>query len=364
MTPSLISRFSYFIRNYPRPRLFIIGIVVGVSLYVGASIGAMFRLIVPNVDDGVPFTGSTNRQISLDAYFVDADMGAKTVTVDWFPFASKCPSPEMLVNLYVDANLLAPAVTATLPVGSASALVSQLNATQACQPTSRNNLSVFRTIHRLTSQGKHTGNLNFDPGSLQVYPFDEYILRITIFASLASTNESVGIILKKSTGTPLNSVIILNKEQCNNTDQGVYLTFDVSRSAPVLALVTITFTAFTLLGMSGIYTLVAAVAFEGNLANEMLVPIAGVGALFAVMSIRASLPGAPVGFGAFIGTLRHGVRASRCKTTPRDEEMPRNLEETIDELKNAVIEMRRVLAAMETRFPQTEGEGSTPMLVS
>jgi hypothetical protein len=41
-----------------------------------------------------------------------------------------------------------------------------------------------------------------------------------------------------------NSVITLNKEQCNNTDLGIFLAFDVSRSGSVVALVIIIVGAF------------------------------------------------------------------------------------------------------------------------
>jgi hypothetical protein len=52
-----------------------------------------------------------------------------------------------------------------------------------------------------------------------------------------------------------------------------------------------------LLGVSGVYIAAAAVVLNENVANEMVAPIVGVGALFAVTSIRANLPGAPAGFG-------------------------------------------------------------------
>ncbi|KAJ7878684.1 hypothetical protein B0H13DRAFT_2279019 [Mycena leptocephala] len=312
-------------------------IAIGCALWIGmVAVLSQWAVTLRDVGDSVPLTGSPTRQISLGAYFVDADLGAKTVTVDWFPNAVECPSAEMLVNLYVD------------PLAS------------------RDNRAIWLIGPKA------------DPGSLHDYPHDTYILRISIFALLASTNKSVGIILTKSAGTPVNSLITLNKEQCNNTDQGIFLAFDVSRSQTVVALADITVGIFVLLGFLGVHIVVAALVFNENVAIEMLVPIAGVGALVAVTSIRTNLPGAPVGFGvAFdsytilpifgvavllvavlsLRALFRGFRAIQRKAALPDDgrpislqDMPQNLVETVNELKNAVIEMRWAIATNGTRL--------------
>jgi uncharacterized coiled-coil protein SlyX len=60
----------------------------------------------------------------------------------------------------------------------------------------------------------------------------------------------------------------------------------------------------------------------------------------------------------FLRVLLRSFPAVQRKATPPDEEHsipPPNLEETINELKNAVIEMRRAIATMGTHpTPQTE----------
>ncbi|KAJ7111751.1 hypothetical protein C8R44DRAFT_932979 [Mycena epipterygia] len=255
------------------------------------------HLILGDVNDSVPLTGSTEHQISLTGNYLDIDAIARTATVDWFPSAVGCPSPELVVNIFVDPNLFAAAVDGMASDSPPSEPVFQLNTTKACNPTNHDSFPVFRTVFKLAGLGS-SGRLNSRTGSLQAYPYDTYFFQISMFAQMASTNASVGFVLGKSFGIPINFDVVLDTAESRNNDQGILLNFTISRSTAVIGLVITIVVANWLVTIAFLWITVAAFMWEQNIVAEMFVlPIA---TLFAFTSVRSNLPGAPAGFGAVI----------------------------------------------------------------
>ncbi|KAJ6578123.1 hypothetical protein B0H19DRAFT_1122446 [Mycena capillaripes] len=134
-----------------------------------------------------------------------------------------------------------------------------------------------------------------DRESLQAYPLDQYIFQVSIYALLSSTNESVGIILGKSFGTPVNFDIKLDNANSSNNEEGILLSFVASRSKAVIAFVFLVIIANWIVTLAFLWITTAAFVFEETVIREMFaLPIAS---LFAFTSVRANLPGAPTGFG-------------------------------------------------------------------
>ncbi|KAJ7261623.1 hypothetical protein C8J57DRAFT_1514139 [Mycena rebaudengoi] len=262
------------------------------ALVISVSFGTTSTLVLQGVDNNISFTGTTSHSLSLIPNFLDVDATARTANIDWFPRAVRCDSPEMVVNLFVDPNLLA----STGNGGTASSdppltPVFRFNSTEQCSTSIRNSFNVFRTTIKLTGLAS-PGML--DRESLQAYPYDRYLFQVSMYALLASTNESVGILLEKSFGTPVNFDIKLDKARSSNTEEGILLSFVASRSKAVVGLVIVVVVANWLVTIAFLWITTAAFFWEDKVVTEMVaLPI---GALFAFTSVRANLPGAPAGF--------------------------------------------------------------------
>jgi len=134
--------------------------------------------------------------------------------------------------------------------------------------------------------------------SLQWYPLDIYLAQFSLFAQLNSTSENVGIVTDRPFGSPVNFRVNLDKKSSRNTDQGLYIRLDVRRSGAVKLLVFIIVLANWLATIAFLWITVAALLWPESVVKEMFViPIA---TLFAFTSVRANMPGAPAGFGAFM----------------------------------------------------------------
>ncbi|KAJ7148490.1 hypothetical protein C8R43DRAFT_1009152 [Mycena crocata] len=288
---------SFLASLSPIARHVIICVAVA-ALVLGVSFGITKHLILTDVDDRVPLENGPTEQISLVANFLDVDATMRTVTVDWFPLTALCLSPELVVNIFADPNLMVASSDKDDGPGNTdppTEAVFQFNTTAGCHPTNRNSFAAFRTVFKLAGLGS-AGRTN--TRSLQAYPYDVYLFQISMFAQLASTNASVGIVLEQSFGIPINFDIILDKSTSTNTDEGMLLNFTVSRSKAVVSLVILIVVANWLVTIAFLWITVAAFIWNEDIVAEMFVlPI---GALFAFTSVRSNLPGAPAGFGAVV----------------------------------------------------------------
>ncbi|KAJ7696628.1 hypothetical protein B0H16DRAFT_1727604 [Mycena metata] len=255
------------------------------------------QLVLKDVDDRILLTGTPEYQVQFVANYLDVDATARTAIVDWFPVAVDCSAPELVVNFFVDPNLLddggAEEFTSTAPP---VVPIFRFNTTEGCFPTNLRSFPVFRTVFKLTGLGV-TGELSLRTGTLQAYPYDKYYFQISMFAQTAA-GESVGLLLDQSFGIPINFDVIINKAHSTNNEEGLSLEFSITRSRAVIGLVIIIVVANWLVTIAFLWITVAAFVWDQEIVADMFVlPI---GTLFAFTSVRANLPGAPTGFGAVV----------------------------------------------------------------
>ncbi|KAJ7940178.1 hypothetical protein B0H13DRAFT_1849484 [Mycena leptocephala] len=212
--------------------------------------------------------GDVDDRIRLTANYLEVDATLRTVTVDWFPQPLDCSSnPEMVVNLFVDPNLLVPPGVSSLSTARPWTPIFQLNTSEGCIRTNYDSFPVFRTVFKLTGLGG-SDQLTARTGSLQAYPYDE------------------------------NFDVILDKAHSINDNDGILLYFNVSRSTAVIGLVMTISVANWLVTIAFLWITVAAFMWDKDIVAEMFVlPIA---TLFAFIAVRSNLPGAPAGFGAVV----------------------------------------------------------------
>ncbi|KAK0493699.1 hypothetical protein EDD18DRAFT_1356153 [Armillaria luteobubalina] len=146
-----------------------------------------------------------------------------------------------------------------------------------------------------------------DVSYLSAYPFDSYYADIVIFAQDVLTNDSVSVDLSTSYGlisgikTTTDAVEYSPWQPKNNLGvlqglQGaIHIYMNIERSALVIAyclIITITFWMVTLVIC---LIMIATVFFGFRQRNEIVV--VPIGTVFAFTQLRASMPGAPDGFG-------------------------------------------------------------------
>ncbi|KAK7039875.1 hypothetical protein R3P38DRAFT_493444 [Favolaschia claudopus] len=297
--------------HFPRSKIIrqILASILLTAIVIALSFGITSHLILGEVDDHLPLENAPPQQISLTANFLDIDTTARTMTVDWYTDYDCDNSTQIFAtNIFVDSNLLAAPSGTQLSDMASIAIpttpIFRMNITEACSDEdnrARANSPVFRTILKLTGQpsasrSRQAGQANRD--SLQAYPFDNYYFEVFMFATVASTNQSVGMNLEDSFGTPINFELSLRKDISFNNDRGLYLHFTVKRSTAVKSLVIIIVIANWLVTLAFLWVTVAAFVWDHEIVTEMfVVPIA---TLFAFTSVRANFPGAPSGFGAVV----------------------------------------------------------------
>ncbi|KAK0477794.1 hypothetical protein IW261DRAFT_1565573 [Armillaria novae-zelandiae] len=139
--------------------------------------------------------------------------------------------------------------------------------------------------------------------SLSAYPYDIYYVRIFVFAQDISTNTSVHLLLNGLIGVitgfhTLTTVIPPPPPQHNqwlSPTNSTEIIATLQRSTLVIVycgIITITFWMVTLMIC---LIMIAAVFFRFRQRNEIVV--VPIGTVFAFTQLRASMPGAPEGFG-------------------------------------------------------------------
>jgi len=224
------------------------------------------------------------------------------VTMDWYPTASDC---TLDVNLYLDPNLLdpsSPILDPTLPRSDETPEPSFHFDNSVVWPcpnySPRNNFATFRTVSKLL------GNFTYKTrSSQQAYPYDLYFTQVSMFAATVSTNASVPMNVTSTWGVPVNFAVRLDPTTTDYTD-GMIINLNVSRSHAVQLFVIFILLANWIVTIVFLWITIACVLWNEEVVKDMFaLPIA---ALFAFTSVRQNLPGAPVGFGAymdFVGIL-------------------------------------------------------------
>ncbi|KAJ7938645.1 hypothetical protein B0H13DRAFT_2301691 [Mycena leptocephala] len=276
-----------------RVKFIVASALLSAAVLIISCVTATF-LVLSDVNDRIPFTGPTPAQgISMIAEFLAIDSDARTLTMDWYPVAFNCSLPEVVVNIFVDPNLLDGSTDdSSASTDPSSSPVFQLNSTEGCHPTLQDSFATFQTVLKLTGRSSDSSSKS---RSLQAYPFDKYFAKISMFATLASTNASFPIFIERSFGIPINFDVQVDAAQSSSSEEGFLLSFNISRSGAVRALVLVISIANWLVTIAFVFITVAPFFFDTEIVAEMFVlPIA---ALFSFTSVRSNLPGAPVGFG-------------------------------------------------------------------
>ncbi|KAK0239332.1 hypothetical protein EDD85DRAFT_539075 [Armillaria nabsnona] len=264
--------------------------------------------------DDATSDGST-RKISLHADLISADLKQGTMVLDWSIVNDTCHSECAVVNIYFDTNFLHHSDTGdTRPSGSNRPLdptfVWNFTTFNDSDPFD-NSIALFQTEHAVFSPYDGTKHSIRHTQSCQVYyPFDWYLAAIVGWAKDASSNATVPLSLKSSSGLAVGLKIspdyVASASDLAEEDIPEVIEVIVTLERGTLVkcyciIITITFWLVTLMIC---LVMIMTVGFGFQQRNEIVVvPVATV---FAFTQLRSTMPGAPDGFGDildFVGVL-------------------------------------------------------------
>ncbi|OSD06806.1 hypothetical protein PYCCODRAFT_1463966 [Trametes coccinea BRFM310] len=287
--------YYYLKQRWPLVCALVLTIVVCLSV----AIGWCFRLKTFNIADPDSFH---NAVVQLSANIVDVDPNAQEITLDWgIEYECEvigCPD----VNIYFDSNTLrSDSGSSQVPSNVKPDPIFAVNGGNV--RAMRNNTDrrpsalTFRTEVAITNAPTHR--------TLQSYPYDKYVTKLVFFAEEAATNESVSIAIVKTTGIAVGfNVQLQNITEIRDNFETVTKNIEVTRG-PVVRLYALFIVLIVwLVTLTFMATCVMNVFFGKGISSGVLV--LPVGTLFAFTQLRATLPGAPEGFGAvidFVGIL-------------------------------------------------------------
>ncbi|KAL1939858.1 hypothetical protein VTO73DRAFT_9558 [Trametes versicolor] len=267
----------------------LIATIVGCSL----GIGWAFRLRTFNIADPDNMSDS---MVQLSANIVNVDPLEQKMTLDWVINynceAIGCPD----VNIYFDSNTLrTDSGSSQTPSNTKPDPVFTVNGGNVL--TMRNNTDrrpsslTFRTDVAISNAHTHR--------TLQSYPYDKYDTELVFFAEEAITNNSVSIAIVKTTGIAVGFSIQLHDTTDDRDNFGTVIkNIEITRGTAVRLYAISIVLAIWLVTLTFMATCVVNVFFgKGISAGVLVLPI---GTLFAFTQLRATLPGAPEGFGAVI----------------------------------------------------------------
>ncbi|KAF5348056.1 hypothetical protein D9758_010006 [Tetrapyrgos nigripes] len=243
------------------------------------------------------------RQILLEAILISADPKLGTLTLDWNVMGeanSSCSKENLTtcsdVGIFFDNNLLrmdkdsgsGPILNnrPTQPIFIFNATAKAVADIMVNTPTFRTPLALFSPLE--------------SPSSLIYYPFDRYTAEIFIFAQDMGTNETVGVSLGKTRGIAVgfktSAAPRLNVDIPPGT---IDIIVTLQRGNLVKTYSIVATIAIWLVTLILLLVMITSVFFGFRQKGEVLVvPVA---TLFAFVTLRQSMPGAPEGFGDIIG---------------------------------------------------------------
>ncbi|KAH9912882.1 hypothetical protein B0H21DRAFT_704132 [Amylocystis lapponica] len=293
---------SWLRRQWIILSVFFVVVIVGFSIGVGWAL----RLHLFDITDRQAAEGNV---VSLYANLIAIDPVGQTMTMDWkatYPCEfntnpSTCPD----INIFFDEASFRTGSLSSNSTVSSNKLPTPtffLNTTDyflAFKNESDDRLSspYFRTILAITSAG--TGR------TLQSYPFDKYISKISIFAQNAADNSSIGVAIPATDGlaTGFDAVLQGNLSGVGDNFRTLLKTIVVTRGQVIRVYALLVVMAVWLITLIFVGACVVSVFFgKGISACVLVLPPA---TLFAFTQLRGTLPGAPAGFGAtvFLGNF-------------------------------------------------------------
>ncbi|KAI0250633.1 hypothetical protein BJV78DRAFT_1217519 [Lactifluus subvellereus] len=287
-----------------------------ISVVGGTLIGWIFRvknfhakdtdIVVPgfsgrqvggSYDIFVLFTFLHQIHALFDVVDVDATLG--TITIFWIIDYDTCsslddgsPCPD--VNIYCDQNVLVnPPSPQAPPSTNLSTTPIFTWSTPATSVASANYASspVFKTVLLVVSAPRMAS------ANLQNYPFDIYISSILLFAREVASNSTVGFQLSTA-GIPVGFTLESQISSLLAFPGFVSADLTIKRGSLVKAYALIIVISVWIITLIFVYTtLYSLLGGYPQRVEFLVIPVA---TLFTVTQLRATMPGAPNGFGAII----------------------------------------------------------------
>ncbi|KAK0215387.1 hypothetical protein IW262DRAFT_217115 [Armillaria fumosa] len=308
--------------SYHRPSRVVCCLITSlalVSIFPTLWISIVLGTVPPNTTSEVSIVPSwyqyedqefPNRTIMLDANVVSADILHTTMIVDWaFAYDTcnhkKSPYNCTAVNIFFDIDL--------------SPSDPRYNNGPYSNNITRDPLIIWNgnLDYRFPTIRTELVISTTDVSSLSAYPFDIYFVDIVAYAQDVLTNTSVilkltglyGLIsgIKTTTNTvqfPPQSVYSELLETPYPTSHFTEISVHLERSTLVIVYCIIITVTFWMIALIICLIMIATVFFRFRQRNEIVV--VPIGTVFAFTQLRASMPGAPEGFGDtldFVGLL-------------------------------------------------------------
>ncbi|KAK7462268.1 hypothetical protein VKT23_007869 [Stygiomarasmius scandens] len=245
----------------------------------------------------------SGRQILLEAVLISADPKLGTLTLDWTVMGevnSSCSKENLTtcsdVGIFFDNNLLrADQGSGGGPIfnNRPTQPIFVFNATAKAVADIMVNTPTFRTPLALFSPVQ-------SPSSLLYYPFDSYTAEIFMFAQDMNSNETVDISLNKTRGIAVGFKTSAAPRLDVDIPAGTLdIIVALQRGNLVKTYSIVSTIAIWLVTLILLLVMITSVFFGFRQKGEVLVvPVA---TLFAFVTLRQSMPGAPDGFGDIIG---------------------------------------------------------------
>ncbi|TFK33428.1 hypothetical protein BDQ12DRAFT_766759 [Crucibulum laeve] len=245
------------------------------------------------------FTVRSDIMFALE--IISADPIARTIEIDWYPeITTPCSAmPTLVADIYVDAEFLdttSPSFSPQTPLLPAY----QINSSAYCV-SGTPWTPVFRTVSKLRSvEADALSPIAVSSSSLQNYPFDVYFAPQHIRAINHETSAMVPVNVTRYFGVAVNFQLTIRSTYYGDTPHNeVFISLKIERSRATKVFVVIIAMTNWLIAIAFLTICVATQIYDSpTIYSEMFV--IPVGAVLSLTSVRANLPGAPVGFGATI----------------------------------------------------------------
>ncbi|KAI0823761.1 hypothetical protein BC628DRAFT_1411501 [Trametes gibbosa] len=285
--------------------LFCVFILAG-TVSCSLAIGWAFRLKTFNTADRDSILDSV---VQLSANLVDVDPSGQGMTLVWL-IDYECESigcPD--VNIFFDSCVLPFAPDSDNPSNSQAQPQTNVKPDPIFAINGQNFLAMKNNTDRRASSLTFRTDVAISNANthrtLQSYPYDEYATQLVLFAENAATNDSVSIAIVKTTGIAVGFNVELQSRADIKDNFGTIIKNIQLTRGPVVRLYAIFISVVIwLVTLTFMATCILNVFFGKGISSGVLV--LPMGTLFAFTQLRATLPGAPVGFGAaidFMGLL-------------------------------------------------------------
>lgn len=254
-----------------------------ISILAGTLIG--WGLRVKNFDLGKDAVGPgyKGRELSLTVSVSAVDSTAGTMTMFWVVVADSCPSNCSDTDIFINDSVQSRNVSTT-------PIIRWL-------PSDHQKHDFFDgfACKTVTSMIPNSGSQS---NSFQNYPFDVYFASINLLALEVGTNAHVGLKVVSSDGIAVGFHLKPDLTIPNSVAGEIRAIIHIDRGALVKAYAIVIVIAVWIVTLVFVFiTFYSAVGGYPQPRELLVVPVA---TLFTVTQLRATMPGAPTGFGAII----------------------------------------------------------------